>query len=173
MPYFFLSNICLFWDTVFLGILKNLFSSCLGILCLLMLEWMWNALFFVRHFSILGLSILWDIKKPFFSAVWAFHVYSCLSGCGMPYFFFGPTFFHFGTQYFWEYQKTLFSAVWAFHVYSCLSGCGMPYFFFWFDFFPFWNSVSLGILKTLFSAVSGISCLLMLEWMWNAIFFLV
>ena len=88
----------------------------------------WNALFFWSN-----IFPFWDSvflgTLIFFSAVWAFHVYSSLSGCGMPYFFFGPTFFHFGTQYFWEYQKTLFSAVWAFHVYSCLSGCGMPYFF--------------------------------------------
>ena len=37
------------------------------------------------------------IFKFFFSTVLAFRVYSCLSGCGMPSFFFGPTFFHFGT----------------------------------------------------------------------------
>ena len=84
----FLSNICLFWDTVFLGILKNLFFSCLGISCLLIFEWMWNALFFFWSdiFSFWDLVFFWLIKNLFLT-VWAFHVYSCLSGCGMPYFF--------------------------------------------------------------------------------------
>ena len=44
--------------------------------------------FLFQSFSILGLSIV--------SAVWAFHVYSCLSGYGMPYFFFGLKIFCFG-----------------------------------------------------------------------------
>ena len=95
--------------------------------CLLMFEWMWNVLIFflVRHFSILGLSIFGDII--FFSAVWAFHVYSSLSGCGMPYFFWSDIF------PFWDLVffsiLIFFSAVWAFHVYSYLSGFEIPYFF--------------------------------------------
>ena len=70
----FLSNICLFWDTVFLGILKNLFFSCLGISCLLMLQWMWNALFFFWS----DIFPFWDsvfygiLKKPFFQLFWHF-----------------------------------------------------------------------------------------------------
>ena len=53
------------------GIFEKCFFSCLGILCLLMLELMRNALFFflVRHFSILELSIFQffgDIQKRCF-----------------------------------------------------------------------------------------------------------
>ena len=46
----------------------------------------WNALFFWSN-----IFPFWDSvflgTLIFFSAVWAFHVYSSLSGCGMPYFF--------------------------------------------------------------------------------------
>ena len=64
----FLSNICLFWDTVFLGILKNLFFQLFGhfMSTHASVDVECPIFFLVRHFSILGLSVFGDIKKPFF-----------------------------------------------------------------------------------------------------------
>ena len=66
-----------------------------------------------------------------------------------------------------------FSTYWAFYVYSYLSRFGMPYFwpiFFhnysYSNFDVFWN-----MKLSSFSTQSGISCLLIFEWMRNALLF--
>ena len=145
---------------------------------------MWNALFFWSDIFLFWDSVFLGILKNLFSAVWAFHVYSCLSGCGMPYFFlvrhfsilglsiffkffglfencFFQLFGHFMSTRVWAMRNALlffwsdiflfwdsvflhifgdikkrFAAVLTFYVYSCLSGCGTPYFF-WLDIWTF------------------------------------
>ena len=109
-PTFFHFGTQYFWSIKF-------FFICMGVSCLLMYEWMWNALFVFGptffHFGtqyFWGYQILFHLFGHLMSTKRALKssslVNSCLSGCGNnALFVFGPTFFHFGTQYFFKNFK--------------------------------------------------------------------
>ena len=59
--------------------------------------------------------------------------------------------------------KVFISGVWEFCVQTCWSGYRMPYFFFVSKFFYFGTQYCFSCL--------GISCLLLFEWIWNALLF--
>ena len=82
-----------------------------------MFEWMWNALicfgptFF--YFGTLYFFKFLRIFENFFPVVWAFHIYSCLSGCGCPNFFLVRHFSILGIcifSNFWGYLRTFSSS---------------------------------------------------------------
>ena len=67
--------------------------------------------FCIFYFGTVLFQIFGDIWKHFFPAVWAFHIYSCLSGCGMPWFFLVRHFSILGLcifSNFWGYLKRFF-----------------------------------------------------------------
>ena len=128
VQHFSILGLCIFSN--FWGYLKRFFSSCLGISCLLMCEWMWNALVFFGDFFLL-FQFLGDIWKHFFQLFGHFMSTHVWVDVKCPNFFLVRHFSILGLcifSNFWGHLETVFPAVWAFHAYSCLSGCECPIF---------------------------------------------
>ena len=97
---------------VFLPNMKlSSFFSLLGISCLLIFEWIRNALLFFgpsffHIYTCLFSDVFPNMKLLSFSAYLAFCVYSSLSGFGMPYFFLVCHFFTLTLVYFLMFFQT-------------------------------------------------------------------
>ena len=129
----------------------------------------------------------------FFPANWAFHVYSMLSRFEVPYLFFWPVNFLYLRlvlfQHFIRIHFSMFSAILAFCVHFMLGGFKVTFFwlviylylYFWKFFSLFASMFSFQHLlrfwcfseheTIIFFSLLGISCLLIFEWIRNALLF--